>query len=77
MPLASVIILYNLEAIFQTALLCINIKYVESEISIFGWHVNHCCPLLYKKMLDDKNNNRNISIGNHTVSSSIWINLHK
>ena len=28
-------------------------------------------------MLDDKNNNRNISIGNHTVSSSIWINLHE
>ena len=33
-------------------------------MSIFGWHVNHCCPLQYKKMLDDKNNNRNIILLN-------------
>ena len=39
----------TLKAILQTALLCINIKYVETEISIFGWRVNHCCPLQYKK----------------------------
>ena len=44
----------NLEAILQTALLCINIKYIESEMSIFGRHVNHCCPLQYKKMLEEK-----------------------
>ena len=33
-------------------------------MSIFGWHVNHCCPLQCKKMLDGQNNNRNIILLN-------------